>query len=140
MKINVRLFLVLSAFYVVSGVIYTVWAINDPHHGAIEWVGTPALLLLGVMFGFIAFYLGRTHRAQGGELAEDRVDASVDDGDPEVGHFSPWSWWPVSLGGSVALVFLGVAIGTWIFLIGVTVAIIAIVGWTYEYYRGYFAS
>lgn len=140
MKTNVYLFWVLSAFYFVSGAIYTVWAINDQDHGTIEWVGTPALLLLGAMFGFIGFYLTKGYRNQGGELVEDRLDASVDDGDPELGHFSPWSWWPVTLGGSVALVFLGVAIGTWIFLIGITAVAVALVGWTYEYYRGYFAS
>ena len=140
MKTNFVLYWILSIFFFITAGIYTVWAINDPHHGEIEWVGTPALICLGLLFGFIAFYLHKGYRSQGGELVEDRLDSSVDDGDPEVGHFSPWSWWPVSLGGATALVFLGVAIGTWIFLIGITVAIIAIVGWTYEYYRGYFVS
>ena len=51
----------------------------------------------------IAFYLGRVHRAQGGELPEDRLDANIDDGDAEQGHFSPWSWWPIMLASAAAL-------------------------------------
>lgn len=140
MKINYILFSVLSVFFAIVTVIYSIWAVADEYHGYIEWVGTVALAGLAILFGFVGFYLWRGYVNQGGELVEDRLDASIDDGDPEVGHFAPWSWWPVSLGASVALVFLGVAMGTWIFLIGLTSAVITIVGWTYEYYRGYFAS
>ena len=43
----------------------------------------------------IAFYLGRVHNAQGGELPEDILTSDIDDGDPELGEFSPWSWWPI---------------------------------------------
>ena len=139
MKINYVIYGVLSLFFALVTVIYSYWAIVDEFHGEIEWVGTTALAGLTILFGFIAYYIWKGHRNQGGELAEDRLDASIDDGDPEVGHFSPWSWWPVSLGASVALAFLGVAMGTWIFLIGITSAVVTIVGWTYEYYRGYFA-
>lgn len=140
MKTSIVLNWVLSAFYLVSAIIYTIWSLSDPFHGTVEWVGTPALLCLTLLFGFIAFYLSKGYRNQGGELVEDRIDSSIDDGDPELGHFSPWSWWPITLGASAALVFLGVAVGTWIFLIGITVVVVALVGWTYEYYRGYFAS
>ena len=70
-------------------------------------------------------------------LAPGRVDG--DDGDPELGFFSPWSWWPVILAAGAASVFLGLAVGIWIAIIGGGLAIIALVGWTYEYYRGYFA-
>jgi hypothetical protein len=37
------------------------------------------------------------------------------------------------------LLFLGVAIGPWIAFIGVPVIAVSLVGWVYEYYRGYFA-
>jgi hypothetical protein len=72
-------------------------------------------------------------------LPEDRLDADIDDGDAEQGFFSPWSWWPVFLGAGVALVFLGLAIGFWIAFIGVPLALLGVVGWVYEYYRGYFS-
>lgn len=35
------------------------------------------------------------------------VDANIDDGDPEIGHFSPWSWWPILSAGSIAIMFVG---------------------------------
>src|ERR1700712_1404602 len=105
----------------------------------IEWVGTVALGLACVLAAFLAFYLGRVYKAQGGALPEDTLDANVDDGDPEMGFYSPYSWWPIVLAGSLAIVFLGLAVGIWISIIGVGIVSIAIVGWTYEYYRGYFA-
>jgi hypothetical protein len=38
-----------------------------------------------------------------------------------------------------AIFFLGFAVGIWLCFIGAPIAIIAIIGWYYEYYRGYFA-
>ncbi len=151
MKSNAVLFWTLCAFFTIAAVLYTVWALTvhgtgvitqpnyGPDMGHVEWVGTLALGLCAVMFAFLGYYVGKTYQSQGGELAEDRLDANIDDGDPEVGHFSPWSWWPILLSGSASLIFLGVAIGAWIAIIGVVVLIITLVGWTYEYYRGYFA-
>ena len=55
--------------------------------------------------------------------AEDREDAEIDERDPEVGFFSPWSSWPVLLSAARSLVVLGLAIS----------------GWVYEYHRGNFA-
>jgi hypothetical protein len=83
--------------------------------------------------------MGRSHAAQGGELAEDRPDANIDDGDPELGHFSPWSWWPILLAFSCGLIFLALAVGMWIIYIGGALVAVALVGWVYEYYRGNFA-
>ena len=138
MKTNIVLFWVLTAFFAGASAMYTIWSIVDVHHGEVEWVGTLALLLCGALFGLIAYYLHKVYRAQGGELVEDRPDSTIDDGDPEIGHFAPWSWWPVMLGAGIALVFLGIAIGAWIAYIGAAWTGVAIVGWTYEYYRGNF--
>ena len=113
------------------------WALLT--YGRVEWVGSIALGLVAVLALFIGFYLNRSFRAQGGPLSEDRLDAAIDDGDPELGHFSPWSWWPIILAGSATLGFLGFAVGTWIAFIAFALFIVAIVGWVYEYYRGYFA-
>lgn len=79
------------------------------------------------------------HKEQGGELPEDRLDANIDDGDAELGFFSPWSWWPIVLAGGAALAFLGLAVGFWITFIAVPLALIGLVGWVFEYYRGNFA-
>lgn len=138
MKTNTHLFWILSVFFFGSSALYTIWGLVDPFHGYVEWVGTLGLALCGILFALIAFYLGRVHGVQGGELPEDVQEANIDDGDPEVGFYSPWSWWPFMVGLGAALVFLGLAIGLWVALIGGAFALLSIVGWTYEYYRGYF--
>ena len=103
-------------------------------------MGTIALGLCAALFALIAFYLGTVRSSLGSRiLPEDRIDADIDDGDPEQGFFSPWSWWPVSVAAGAALVFLGIAVGFWIAFIGAAVAVVALVGWVYEYYRGNFA-
>ena len=146
MRANIVLFWTLTAFFAIVSVAYGYWTSVDDMGTAIaenrpdiEWAGTVALGLAAVLFAFIAFYLGRVHSAQGAELPEDRLDANIDDGDPELGFFSPWSWWPILLAASAALVFLGLAVGFWIAFIGVALFVISIVGWVYEYYRGHFA-
>jgi hypothetical protein len=149
MTANVKLFWVLSGFFFLATVVYTVWNLNSYQDrptfstsvegSPVEWVGTISLLLTSLLAALIAFYVGRVHKAQGAELPEDRMDANVDDGDAEQGFFSPWSWWPVALAGGAALLFLGVAIGPWIAAIALPIGVIALVGWTYEYYRRYFA-
>lgn len=145
MGANAKLFWVIAAFFFVVAGIYVVWSLNGSANpaggvpGKVEWVGAVALALCGALGVLIAFYLTRLHRAQGGELPEDRVDANIDDGDAEQGYFSPWSWWPMVLAFGVALVFLGLAVGVWVSLIGGPIALIAVVGWIFEYYRGNFA-
>ncbi|BDZ66330.1 aa3-type cytochrome oxidase subunit IV [Agromyces mangrovi Wang et al. 2018] len=137
MRANVAIFWVIGAFFALADVAYIVWSILET--GEPEWVGLVAIALSAVLAAFIAFYLGRVHKAQGGELPEDRVDANIDDGDAELGFFSPWSWWPIMLAAAAALGFLGLAVGFWITFIALPVVVLSLVGWTYEYYRGNFA-
>jgi hypothetical protein len=137
MRANTNLFWILGAFFLLSDGLYTVWSLL--YYDKVEWVGTVAMGLSAVFAFFLAFYLGRTHSAQGGEAPADLVDANIDDGDPEIGNFSPWSWWPFTLGFALALVFLGFAVGTWISFIGAPIVIVSVIGWYYEYYRNNFA-
>ncbi|KZE90703.1 cytochrome c oxidase subunit 4 [Microbacterium sp. TNHR37B] len=143
MKTNVNLWWILGVFFLLITVLYTGWNIIEhsqlPWYNAIEWVGSTALLFSVFMSAMIAFYVGRVHKAQGGELPEDVLTSDIDDGDPELGEFSPWSWWPLVLAFSAALAIVGLAVGTFLLPIGVAVFVVAIVGWVYEYYRGYFA-
>ena len=146
-----RLFTILSAFFILAAVTYAVWAYlydaqglatdpsGDEASSTIEWVGTIGLALCAVLAALIAFYLRRSFIKQGGQLPEDRLDADIDDGEAEQGHFSPWSWWPFLLAAAAALIFLGIAVGPWISIIGFGVFVVAMTGWVYEYYRGYFA-
>lgn len=143
MKTNVVLWWILAAFFLVMAAVYTVWNIIEhpslPWHRATEWVGTVALLFTAFMAVLIAFYVDRVHKAQGGELPEDSLTADIDDGDPEMGEFSPWSWWPLVMAFAASLAILGLAVGQFLLPIGLGVFLVAIVGWVYEYYRGYFA-
>jgi len=136
MKTNINLFWVLAAFFTLLTAVYVVWAILDT--GQVEWVGAVAIGLCAVLSVFIAFYLRLVYRNQGGELAEDRLDADIDDGEAEQGFFSPWSWWPVALAGAAAVAFLGLSISFWIVAYAIPLVLVAIVGWVYEYYRGNF--
>ena len=139
MRASVILFWILAGFFALAAGIYAYWTWIDEFQPGIEPAGTVALTLTAVLSAFIAFYLGRVHSAQGAELPEDRLDANIDDGDAELGFFSPWSWWPIVLAGGAALGFLGLAIGFWITFIAIPIVVISLVGWVYEYYRGNFA-
>ncbi|QEW02851.1 cytochrome c oxidase subunit 4 [Microbacterium lushaniae] len=142
MRTNVGLWWLLSVFFLVVGIAYTVWAMlfyTGDVLTRIEWVGTVALVFAALMAALIAFYVQRVHRAQGGELPEDILTADIDDGDPEMGEFSPWSWWPIVLAFSAAIAMIGLAVGAWLMPIGIAIFAVAIVGWVFEYYRGYFA-
>ncbi|WP_382309956.1 cytochrome c oxidase subunit 4 [Herbiconiux sp. UC225_62] len=137
MRVNAVLWWILAAFFVVVDVAYLVW--NLVSYGAVEWSGTVALSLAAIASIFLAFYLTRAHSAEHGELPEDRIDGEIDEGDPEMGFYSPWSWWPIMLGFSAALLMLGLAVGFWICFIGAALLLVSVVGWVFEYYRGYFA-
>ena len=140
MGANSKLFWILTAYFAVLTVVYSGWAMfYNPQGTGIEPAGSVGLLLAAIASGLIAFYVGRTHKAQGGELPQDLADANIDDGDPEQGFYSPWSWWPVTLAAGLAIVFLGLAVGPWLSLLGGPILLIALVGWVYEYYRGNFS-
>jgi hypothetical protein len=123
-------------FLLIDGV-YVTWSLLLARF---EVIGAIAIGLSGVMCIALAFYLSVLLRGLDGRvLPEDRLDAEIDDGDSEMGFFSPWSWWPILLAGGTALVFLGLAISFWISLIGAPLLIVSLIGWYYEYYRGYFS-
>ncbi|TKV26851.1 cytochrome c oxidase subunit 4 [Arthrobacter sp. NamB2] len=129
MRIEKNLFLIGLPIFVVIGVIYGFLTEFS------EWVGFLGILLVGGLAGMIGFYLAFTGKRVG-ERPEDRLDAEIHEGSGEQGHFSPWSWWPLVLGLSAATGFLGIAIGFWILYIGLGMAVIALVGWVFEYSRG----
>lgn len=137
MKTNIAVLWILASYFILLTVIYTVWAIIDT--GVVEWIGSIAIGLSAVLSMFIAFFLQIQLKNQGGVLPEDRLDADVDDGDPEIGFYSPWSWWPVMLAAGAGVAMLGFSVGIWVALYGIPLVLVSLIGWTYEYYRGYFA-
>ena len=137
MKTNIVVFSILAIYFGLLATVYTVWSLIAD--GAMEWTGSLAIALSGVLCLLIAFFLQIQFKNQGGELPEDRLEANIDDGDAELGFFSPWGWWPVTLAAGAAIAFAGLAVGFWVALYGLPLILIGLVGWSYEYYRGYFA-
>jgi hypothetical protein len=43
------------------------------------------------------------------------------------------------LAAGAAIAMLGFSVGIWVAFYAIPVVLIALVGWSYEYYRGYFA-
>jgi len=137
MKTNIVVLSILAVYFGLLATVYTVWSLIAD--GAMEWAGSLTIALSGVLSLLIAFFLQIQFKNQGGELPEDRLEANIDDGDAELGFFSPWSWWPVTLAAGAAIAFAGLAVGFWVALYGLPLVLIGLVGWSYEYYRGYFA-
>lgn len=113
---------------------YGIWT-HSAEPGGLEWVGVVGLFMGGGLGFMIAFYLWRTRI----KLAADPSDVeegNIEDIAGDYGFFSPYSWWPLWLAGAASIIFLGLAVGMWVFLIGLVVAAPALVGWTFEYWKG----
>ncbi len=83
----------------------------------------------------VGFYLWWTARKLD-DRPEDDPAAPIAAAEGEYGFFSPHSWWPLPLAAGAALMFLGLAVGWWLLIIGGVVGGMALVGWTFEYFRG----
>lgn len=129
MKVETGLFFWGVPFFIPVGFIYG-WLT-----GWNEWVGFLGILLVGGLAAMIGGYLGFTARRVG-MRPEDRLDAEIHEGSGEQGHFSPWSWWPIVLATAAAGGFLGLAVGFWVLYISAGLAVIALIGWVFEYSRG----
>ncbi len=129
MKIEYMLFVAGAVFFFPLALVYgwlTQWD---------EQVGVVGILLAGALAALIASYLWVTSRRID-ERPEDDVYGEIAEGAGEQGFFPPHSWWPLAVGAAVAVVFLGLAVGVWVFLIGFVASMLALVGWVFEYYRG----
>ncbi|MET9304155.1 cytochrome c oxidase subunit 4 [Streptomyces cellulosae] len=127
MKIQGKMFMWLSLFFLAMAVVYGLWS-KEP-------VGTTALVLSFGLSIMIGFYLGFTaRRVDVG--AQDNKEADVADDAGEVGFFSPHSWQPLALAAGGAFAFMGVAIGWWLVYFSAPLLLIGLWGWVFEYYRG----
>jgi len=130
MRVEGWLFLGCGIFIAGADVVY--WYTSyDP-------TGTTALALavgLCLLTGFYIMFTGRRLPLR----PEDDTEAEVSDGTGEIGFFSPHSWWPLFVGFSCAVAAFGLAIGWWLFLIGMLFTVVATIGFVFEYYRGHYA-
>lgn len=129
MRSEAKVFAYLVPFFLLVGAIYAYFT------GLSEWVGILALLLTGVMTGFVAWFFwlsGRTVDAR----PEDDLEGEIADQSGDFGHFAPYSWWPLWLGLSTTVVVLGIAVGWWLTVVATPFLVVSILGWTFEYFRG----
>jgi protein-S-isoprenylcysteine O-methyltransferase Ste14 len=130
MKFEGGLFIGCAIFFGVVDVIY--WFLSK------EVTGTTALALavaLAFLTGFYLLFTGRRLPPR----PEDNVDGEIEEGTGELGFFSPHSWWPLYVGLAAAISAFGVAIGWWLFLIGLLALFLTVIGFVFEYYRGVWA-
>jgi len=97
--------------------------------------GTSALVMTTLLAGLLAFYLGVVAK-QIPDRPEDRHEGEIVEGAGELGFFPPYSWWPLFAALAFLVVVLGLVIGWWMFIIGVGIGAMTVIGWVYEYYRG----
>jgi hypothetical protein len=133
MRSNVVILLVMGAYFTIADIAYGIW--SHLAFGQVEPIGTAAIALLVILSVFIAYYLWSGMR-RSGTLPEDNLLGNIEDETGEVGFYSPWSWWPLMLGISSAMAFASLAVGWWLFFIAFPFAIVALVGFVYEYSRG----
>jgi len=128
-KISQNMFTILGLFFLVVAIVYTIWTRGT------EMVGIVALFgLVGMQF-LVAYYL-RLLDKEYKPGVDDQEDGEIAEYAGVYGRFAPWSWWPLGLGTAVAIVFLGVAIDWWIFIIGIGLGLFFVTGWVFEFSKG----
>jgi len=136
MKNEYRIFLLITGFLYFACAVYAWWTWYDSSPHGIEWIGTIALFLSGLltlMCGGYFWFVSRRIDPR----PEDREDAEIADGAGEIGFFSPGSYWPFWLG--LATLTAGVGIVFWFWWIigaGIIAILIATGGLLFEYYVG----
>ena len=135
MRIEARLFEILTALFVLVTIVYgALTAIFAT--GGIEWAGTTALgltagltLIIGTFFRFVARRLDIR--------PEDFEDAEIADGAGELGFFSPHSWWPILIALSFSVAAVGTALWLpWLIAAGIAFVLASASGFVFEYYIG----
>lgn len=127
MKVEGLLIGAIGVFLGVAATIY--WFMSH------EIIGTVALILSFLLGAMMAIYLivwARKHDVR----LEDRKDAEIVEGAGPLGFFPPKSIWPLWVALAITVMFLGPVFGWWVTILGAAFGAWAIIGWTFEYYRG----
>lgn len=126
MKVESRIFEIITAFFFVAAIVYTVLAR--------EAVGAAGLFLTGGLSLIIGTYFRFVSRRLE-ERPEDNPEAEVSDGAGDVGFFSPGSYWPIGVAGSAALCGIALAFWhVWLLVIGGVLLLFAVGGLVFEYH------
>ncbi|MBX4168443.1 cytochrome c oxidase subunit 4 [Rhodococcus sp. DMU2021] len=134
MKIEAKLFEVVTVFFVLVAIVYGVFTgLSDK---GIEWAGLTAIvlsagltLIVGTYFRFVARRLDTR--------PEDYEDAEISDGAGDLGFFSAGSYWPILLAGAAAFAAVALAFyQPWMIVLAVALIIAAAAGLVFEYHIG----
>lgn len=133
MRTEFKVFAVVAGFLYVVGAWYAWWT----HHSSIfDWAGTIALLLAGTLAAICAGYFAFVARRIP-PRPSDRQEAAIEDGAGALGWFSPSSYWPLGIGGSVAVLALGFACEQlWLAGVGLGSVLLTVAGLLFENYVG----
>lgn len=134
MKSEWRLFAVITLFCFLVAPLYAWW--TDAFGTRVEWVGTVALILTGLLTLMCGgFFLVVSRRID--PRPEDRPDAEIDEGAGDLGFFSPGSYWPFGIAAAAFVSALGLAyMQIWLITAGSVAIILATGGLLFEYYTG----
>jgi len=136
MRSEWRLFGLISAFLFVAAIVYGFWTRgSDPLHH-VEWVGTVALVLSGLLTTMCFLYFSVV-ASRIDPRPEDSPDAEIADGAGEVGFFSPGSYWPFGIAVAALVAGLGLVYWqVWLLAVGLIAVLITAGGLLFEYYTG----
>ncbi|MGW4535349.1 cytochrome c oxidase subunit 4 [Nocardia sp. NPDC004340] len=134
MKVEARIFELLTVFFVIVAVIYGYF--TGQSRTGVEWAGTTAIVLTGGLALIVATYFRFVARRL--DLRpEDYEEAEIVDGAGDLGFFSPGSFWPILLAGAGSITALGLAFFQfWLIGIGVVCVLAAVAGLVFEYHLG----
>ena len=129
MRVEARIFEIITAFFFLSAVVYGLWSQGEP-------VGTVALTLTGgltLIVGTYFRFVSRRVRMR----PEDNPDAEISDGAGELGFFSPGSYWPFGLALSASVAAFALAFAEWwLVAVGIALILITVAGLVFEYHVG----
>ena len=134
MRTEYKIFGSVALFLFGAAIVYAFWTRGETGH--LEWVGTVALILSGLLCSMCAGFFWFVSRRI--DLRpEDRDDAEIVEGAGEIGFFSPGSYWPFGLALFAAVAGLGlVFVMWWLVALGLIGVIFSACGLLFEYYSG----
>lgn len=134
MKVEARIFELLTVFFIIVALVYGFF--TGQSRTGVEWAGTTAIVLTGGLTLIVGTYFRFVARRL--DLRpEDYEEAEIVDGAGELGFFSPGSFWPILLAGSASVTALGFAFWEyWLIAVGVVAILGAVAGLVLEYHLG----
>ncbi len=134
MRSEYKIFGLVALFLWVVAGIYSWW--SKLYLGHMDWVGTVALILSGLLLFMCAAYFWFVARRI--DLRpEDRNDSDIAEGAGEIGFFSPGSYWPFGLALAAAVAGIGIVFWmSWLIVLGLVAVLAAVGGIVFEYYTG----